>query len=359
MPLASQLPLSPRAGVIDVVDVHVGGGLHRVVLDGIRELPGQSILERMTYLRDKADGLRQILLHEPRGGHPSLYADLVVEPNNPLADAGFIIMELLAYPLISGTNTMSTAIALLETGRIPVSDGRRKLVLEAPGGLIDVEAHCENGKVRSITYEAITPSYVAARDLSVEVPGRGIVRFDLIWTGAFYPVVDAKAQGFDLIRDEEDELVRFAREFVPATWEEHRPLHPVFGDEGPLSFVVFAGDLEIAADGCRERRVCCYEYPRKSVCRAPAGVPSTAVLVQLVEQGKPAIGDTLRTRFIFGSDLQATVTGTTPYHGNSGVTVAVTGKGWITTRSQIIVDFSDPLTPRDGLDTIMKSECSV
>src|SRR5215475_13687851 len=89
-----------RSGAIDVVDVHVGGDLHRIVLGGISELPGTSVVEKMNYLKNEADGLRQILLHEPRGGHPSLYADLIVKPEHPSADAAFIIMELMEYPLI-------------------------------------------------------------------------------------------------------------------------------------------------------------------------------------------------------------------------------------------------------------------
>ncbi|WP_084811049.1 proline racemase family protein [Ensifer sp. BR816] len=354
MSQTSQLPISPRSGVIDVVDVHVGGDLHRIVLDGIVELPGESVLEKMTHLRDNADGLRQILLEEPRGGHPSLYADLVVEPKNPKADAAFIIMELMGYPLISGTNTMSTAIALLEMGRLPMVEGPNSLVLEAPGGLIDVDAYCENGKVKSVAYKANTPSYMAARDLVLDMPGRGKIKFDLIWTGAFYPVVNASELGFKLIREDEASLVEFARDFIPMIREHHHPVHPVFGDEVPLSFVVFAGEPDKVAEGEWERRICCYEYPRNSVCRAPAGVPSTAVLVQLVEQGKLSVGDALRTISIFDTDLLANVVSVDPYHGRNGVTVTVTGRGWITTRSQIIVDLSDPLTPRDGLDGVLE-----
>ena len=351
--------LSPNAGIVDVVDVHVGGDLHRIVLSGTKEPPGRSVLEKMHYVRDSADGLRQLLLQEPRGGHPSLFADLIVEPVDPSADAGFIIMELMGYPLISGTNTMSTAIALLETGRVKMADGMNNLVLEAPGGLIDVDAQCRNGKVQAVTYRAKTPSYVAAQGLSVDMPGVGAVKFDIIWTGAFYPVVNATELGFALARSEEEALVAFARKLVPLIRAVERPIHPVYGDEGPISFVVFAADAE-KHDGHWERRVCCYEYPRNSVCRAPAGVPSTAVMVQLVHRGQFDVGDVLRTRSIFDTDLSACVVGLTEYHGHVGVLAEVTGSGWITARSQLIVDFSDPLTPQSGLSEIIlgKSEHS-
>lgn len=342
-----------RPATLDVVDVHVGGDLHRIVLRGIKPLPGATVLEQMKYLRAEGDGLRKILLHEPRGGHPSLFADLVVASANPEADAGFIIMEMMGYPLISGTNTMSTAIALLETGHIPMRDGVCSVTLEAPGGLVQVKADCRDGKVNSVTYEAQTPSYVAHGGLEVQVPGWGAVTFDVVWTGAFYPIVDASTLGFHLVSAEEEELVRFAKAFVPAAREVCHPIHPAFGDEGPLSFVVFASPLTGSVSSGWERRVCCYEYPRTSVCRSPAGVPTTAVAVQLFNRGALNAGDTLRSISVFDTDLHARITGTEDYHGYKAVRAAVTGTGWITMRSQLIVDFRDPLTPQEGLPGLL------
>jgi proline racemase len=342
-----------RPSEIEVVDVHVGGDLHRIVLNGIAELPGATVLEKMNYLRSDGDGLRQLLLQEPRGGHPSLYADLVVPPSDHRADAGFIIMELMGYPVISGTNTISTATALLETGRIPMIDGEVTLVLEAPGGLIDVIAECVGGKVRSVSYEANTPSFVHSSGLSIDVPGRGLVEFDLIWTGAFYPVVDAKAIGFDLVKDEEAELVRFAQDFLAVAGERYRPIHPVFGDEGPLSFVVFAGEALTTNTTQIECRVCCYELPRTNVCRSPAGVPTTAVLARLVFRDQLKLGESLRSESIFGSDLTATLIQIDDYHGYQGIRVMVRGTGWVTARSKLVVDFDDPLTPDAGLQQLL------
>ncbi len=341
------------AGIVEVVDVHVGGDLHRVVVGGVIEPPGSSVMEKMQHIKQHADGLRKLLLHEPRGGHPSLFADLVVKPANPEADAGFIIMEMMGYPLISGTNTMSTAIALLETGILPMHEGQNRLRLEAPGGLIDVLVDCKKGKTRSVTYAANTPSYVAATDLVIDLPEYGKIRYDVVWTGAFYPIVDASSLGFELLREEEEELVRFARVFVRAVQSEARPVHPEFGDEGPFSFVVFAGKLGQGEAGDLECRVCCYEYPRNSVCRAPAGVPSTAVLSRFANRGQLEVNQRVRTVSIFGTDLRAHVTEAVDYHGYPGFKASVTGAGWVTARSQLLVDFTDALTPREGLASVL------
>jgi proline racemase len=355
MTVDATIPEAPlaRPATVDVVDVHVGGDLHRIVVGGIKALPGATVLNQMEYLKTEGDGLRQLLLHEPRGGHPSLFADLVVSSAHPEADAGFIIMEMMGYPLISGTNTMSTTVALLETGRISMRNGVCPVTLEAPGGLVHVQAECAGGKVTKVTYEAQTPSFVADSGLEADVPGWGTVKFDLVWSGAFYPIVDATALGYSLVRDEEEELVRFAKAFVPAARAVCRPVHPEFGDEGPLSFVVFAGPIEDAAGGERQCRVCCYEYPRNSVCRSPAGVPTTSVVVRLLHRGALSVGDSLRSVSIFGTDLRAEITGTVDYFGRQGVRVSVAGVGWITARSQLVVDFRDPLTPQDGLPALL------
>lgn len=353
MGISKTYPDRPGTAILDAVDVHVGGDLHRIVLDGLLPIKGESVLERMHFLRDHADGLRKILLDEPRGGHPSLFADVVVPPSHPDAHAGFIIMERMGYPLLSGTNTMSTAIALLETGRIPMLDGIVPLTLEAPGGLLDVWAECLQGKVESVTYKAQTPSFILAENLSIDVPGYGDVTFDVAWTGAFYPLIDASSVGIDMISSNEEEIVRFSRAFIRAVRPEYQPVHPKFGDEGPLSFVVLTCPLAKEADGF-VRTVCCYEYPQNSVCRCPAGVPSTAATAQAFCQGRLQVGDILRTVSIFGSHLQVSIDEPVTYHGSQGIRVSVKGSGWITTRSQILVDFSDPTTPEQGLKALVR-----
>lgn len=341
---------------IDTVDVHVGGDVHRIVVGGVEDLPGTSVLEQMQHLRDEADALRLVLLEEPRGGLPSLFADLIVPPVHPDADAGFIIMERMGYPLISGTNTMSTAIALVETGKVSVSEGSNDLTLEAPGGLINVSVECRDGRVETVEYQAQTPSFVAERGLTVSVPGWGDIQFDVIWTGAFYPIVDAGALDIGLTPQDEEELVRFSKAFVEAARQVCHPIHPEFGDEGPLSFVIIAGDPVRRGPSQLTREVNCYEYPRSSICRSPAGVPSTAATVQLVDRGFSA--DDLaevRTVSAFGHDLVVRVVENVEYHGLRGTRVTVKGRGWITMRSRLVIDFADPMNPTPGLRAITRA----
>ncbi|RWB32190.1 MAG: proline racemase [Mesorhizobium sp.] len=340
---------------VDVVDVHVGGDVHRIVLGGVEDIPGFTVRDKMEYLRDEADGLRKLLLHEPRGGHPSLYADIIVPPSIAGADAGYVIMEMMGYPFMSGTNTMSTAIALLETGRIPMKDGPTEIALEAPAGLVKVTADCQGGKVLGIRYQSDTPSFLYARNHAVDVPGIGSVPFDIAWTGAFYPLVRASDFGFKLVRDEEEQLVRFAKEFLAEARQTVKVVHPVFGDEGPLSFVQFVGEPEKGTETTFECRGCNYVFPGNSVVRSPAGVPTTAMLVQLYDRKKLAPGETLNTTSIFGTSLKATLSEEVSYYGFEAVRAQIEGSGWVTAQSRLVVDFDDPLIPSDGLKKVLSS----
>ena len=160
------------ARVIQCVDAHAEGEPSRIVVGGVLDVPGETMLDKMHAL-ERDDRLRRILLFEPRGSAP-LSADLVLPSSHPEADAGFIIMESSSYEGMSGTNTINTAAVLLETGLVEMVEPVTEMVLEAPAGLVRVRAECAGGRVERITFENV-PSFVEVLDAPVEVPGSRLV----------------------------------------------------------------------------------------------------------------------------------------------------------------------------------------
>src|ERR1044071_7350456 len=169
--------------VIHCVDAHAEGEQSRIVVGGVLDVPGATMLEKALWLEREGDWLRRLCLFEPRGSAP-LSAALVLPPADPEADAGFIIMESSSYEGMSGTNTINTAAVLLETGMVPVVEPVTSMVLEAPAGLVRVRAECSGGNVDRITFENV-PSFCTALDAVVEVPGVGTVNVDVAYGGAF------------------------------------------------------------------------------------------------------------------------------------------------------------------------------
>src|SRR5579862_5620307 len=134
------------------------------------------MFEKMKYLEQQADGLRLLMLREPRG-YPAANCNLILPATHPEADAGFVIMEQTEYPPMSGTNTICVVTVLIETGMVPAVEPVTHLKLETPAGLIGVDAEVRDGKVKKVTFRNV-PAFAAYLDAPVEVAGLGTVTVD-------------------------------------------------------------------------------------------------------------------------------------------------------------------------------------
>src|SRR5918993_126890 len=142
------------ARMIQAVDAHAAGEPGRVIVGGVLDVPGDSMFDKMAWLQANRDDLRLLMLREPRG-FPAANCNLILPPTRPEAQAGYVIMEQVEYPGMSGTNTMCVATVLLETGMLPMVEPVTELTLESPAGLIRVRADCLNGKVKRVTFRNV------------------------------------------------------------------------------------------------------------------------------------------------------------------------------------------------------------
>ena len=78
---------------------------------------------------------------------------------------GYIILEQeKVYPLFSGHNTVCVAVAVIELGMVETAD-LVNFKLEAPGGIVDIEARMTGKRVDSISMIGMK-SFVEKQDLS-------------------------------------------------------------------------------------------------------------------------------------------------------------------------------------------------
>src|SRR5512140_169539 len=94
--------------MISAVDLHACGEPGRVIVGGVLDVPGRTMFEKMRYFEANADELRLRMLREPRG-YPATCCNLVLPPTRPEAAAGYVIMEQVEYPGMSGNNTICVA----------------------------------------------------------------------------------------------------------------------------------------------------------------------------------------------------------------------------------------------------------
>ncbi|RTR06538.1 proline racemase family protein [Halomonas nitroreducens] len=335
---------------IRLMDTHAGGDVSRIVLGGIDPLPGATVREQMHYLRDDADGLRKLLLDEPYG-IPEMSVDLIVPATDPEAEVGYIIMEVMGYPIYSGSNTICTATAVLEAGLVPKQEGQQRFILESPAGQVHIEAKVVDNVVEAITCEGL-PSYIDTYRASIHVPTIGDVTYSVAYSGGFYALVEAAELGFSLVREEERALADCAHKIVEALQAERGFSHYTLGDVGPLPFLHFMGPVDQISDHFYRSRSTTYVHPGV-ICRSTTGTGTSARLALMNYEGRLKAGDKLETVSLRETGFIGEITDTRQEGTHQVVENTITGKAYVLAHSDVVINLEDPLVDDGSLHHIL------
>lgn len=336
------------SNLIHAVDAHAAGEHGRVITGGVVDVPGTTMFDKMTWLRTEGDALRLRMLREPRG-YPAANCNLILPSSHPEADAGFVIMEHVEYPGMSGTNTICVVTVLLETGMLPMREPVTELTLEAPAGLIRVRADCANGKVTRVTFRNV-PAFATHLDATVEVPQLGTVSVDVAYGGMFYVIADARQFGLRLTPDEGRDVVRIG-EMVKAAAREQLPVvHPEQpGFEGitiaQLSGPPLAGDADwqnavVVSTGQLD-----WDRPSTwtgALDRSPCGTGTSAKMATLHARGKLGLHQDFRHAGILGTVFTGRLVEEVQVGPYRAVVPTIAGQAWITGMATYCLDPTDP-----------------
>jgi proline racemase len=336
------------SSLITAVEAHAGGEPGRVITSGVVDVPGDSMFAKMRYLAEHRDDIRLRMLREPRG-YPGLCCNIILPPTTPDADAGFVIMEQMEYPAMSGSNTICVTTALLETGILPMSEPVTELVLEAPAGLIRVTADCQDGKVTGVTFENV-PAFTVHLGAPVEVPGQGTVTVDVAWGGMFYVIADAAAVGLRLTPDEGRDIVRVGEMIKLATKEQLPAVHP---ENNLISGVTIAqfSSPPTRPDATMKNTVVIStgepSWDRPSsftgvLDRSACGTGTCAKMATLHARGQLGLNEPFVHESILGTTFTGRLLRETSVGNYPAVVPTITGQAWIYGLSQYLLDPTDP-----------------
>ena len=324
--------------VLNVVECHAAGEVGKVVTGGFGDVPGETMFDKMRYIEQHRDDVRQLLLREPRGGVVHV-ANIVLPSNHPEAAMGYVILEANEYPAMSGSNTITTATVLLETGMVAMSEPVTELVLEAPAGLIRLSCACKDGKVTAVTFTN-QPAFVYHLDATLEVDGMGPVTVDVAWGGMAYVLADAAALGFALTPDEGRELCELGQRLKKAGAEQLTAIHPTHPEFPGITQTEFTGPLRREQGVLTSRNAVIVSPGRLD--RSPCGTGTSARLAVLHAKGQVAPGEQFVHESIIGTRFSSRIMQLTTVGELPAVIPSVTGQAWITELSQVGVDPSDP-----------------
>jgi proline racemase len=320
---------------IQSVESHTEGMPTRVVTGGVGQVPGETMNDKRLYFIEHLDGIRELLVNEPRG-HAAMSGAILQAPTRPDADWGVIFIEVSGCLPMCGHGTIGVATVLVETGMVAVEEPVTTIRLDTPAGLVVARVAVNDGHADAVTIENV-PSYVERLDEVIEVPGLGAVPYSIAFGGNFYAMVELDRVGLPFDRSRAADILDAGLRIMDAVNTERPPRHP------EIDGVDRCHHVEFIAPGSDAR------LSRHAMAihpgwfdRSPCGTGTSARMAELWARGELAIGADFVNESFIGSRFVGRLVGETDVAGIPAVVPTVTGRAWVTGLSQHLLDPSDP-----------------
>lgn len=322
--------------VYRTIDTHTGGNPTRTVISGLPRLNGSTMAEKMLDMKRNHDGVRKLLMFEPRG-HEVMSGACLVQPCDPAADVGVIFIETGGYLPMCGHDTIGFCTALVECGLVPVQEPLTVIHLDTPAGLVRAEVTVRGGSALRVAFRNI-PAFLHG-ELTVKAEGVGNVICDIAYGGNFYAIVDARRIGLALEPGNAGKVVDTALLIRKAVNEHKVVEHPESPFIRGVTHIEFYGDPVHADANLRNAVV----IPPGGIDRSPCGTGTSAKLATLYAQGKIGLNETFVHESIVGSLFHARVLEETSVGGLPAVITEIAGSAWLMGMHTFYSHDDDPL----------------
>ena len=325
---------------ITTIDAHTAGEPLRIITSGLPNLPGDTILAKRRYAQKHIDHLRRALMWEPRG-HADMYGCIVTEPVTPDGDLGVLFLHNAGFSTMCGHGIIGLAKVGLDTGLIDKPGDKPVVKMDTPAGRVTAYGIRENGRITSISFHNV-PSFVYARDQTVDVPGIGQLRYDVAFGGAFYAFCNAEDLGVNITRSDFRKLIDVGVRVKQAVMDSLTITHPFEQDLGFLYGTIIVGNAHNPQH--HSRNVCIFADGEVDRCPTGTGVSARAALHYA--RGDIGLNVPITIESILGTTFTGEVAEIAHFGSYEAVIPRVTGMAYITGRNELLLDPTDPL--RDG-----------
>ena len=335
--VAAGARIDPRPGSrwYTAVDSHTEGMPTRVVLDGVGTIPGETMNDKRLHFIEHLDGIRQLLVNEPRG-HAAMSGAILQPPTRDDCDWGVVYIEVSGCLPMCGHGTIGVATVLVEAGLVEVVEPVTTIRLDTPAGLVIASVKVEDGHAASVTLENV-PSFVVRLDAAVDVPGLGRVPYSLAFGGNFYAMVDLDAVGLPFDRSRQDDILAAGLAIMDAINAADPPSHPTIDGVDHCHHVEF---IAPGSDATLSRHAMAIHPGWFD--RSPCGTGTSARMAELWARGElPLQTDFVNESFI-GSRFVGRLVAETDVAGTPAVVPTITGRAWVTGTARYLLDPTDP-----------------
>lgn len=330
--------------MVSVIDTHCAGEPARIVTGGVLNIPGGDMASKRAYMMSERDGLRKMLMLEPRG-HNDMFGSYLTEPVTEGSDFGIVFMDAGGYLNMCGHNTIAAVTTVVTTGMVDVKQPHTVVTLDTPAGLVRVEAEVsgDHNQVGEVGFLNV-PSFVYQQDIEADIPQVGHLKFDIAFGGSFFVIVstdDNEAINIPIEPENASEFARLGLLIRDYVNDHYRPSHPILEHINEVDLVEFYTTKTETADA---RNV--VVFGNGQVDRSPCGTGTSAKVALMHAKGQLAIGKDFIYESIVRASFRARVNETTTIEGQNasfpGVIPYVAGRAYITGFNTYVVDPQDP-----------------
>ena len=307
----------PSYSSVQVIDSHTAGEPTRVVIAGGPDLGSGALTERLACFRKRYDFFRSGVVNEPRGSDVVVGA-ILLEPFDPACEAAVIYFNNVGYLGMCGHGTIGLVRTLEHMGRIGPGEHR----IETPSGVVTTTLHASG----QVTVENV-PAYRLHKDVSVDVPGYGVVTGDVAWGGNWFFLTNIP--GLSLALANVRELSQCAQAIKTALAG-----NGITGTRGEKIDHVELFGAPAATEADSRNFVLC---PGNAYDRSPCGTGTSAKMACLYEDGQLSPGKVWRQEGILGTYFDGSVS-----VKDGQVIPSITGEAYVTGEARLFFAEKDP-----------------
>ncbi|MCC0680909.1 proline racemase [Clostridioides sp. ES-S-0005-03] len=322
---------------IQAIDSHTAGEATRIVVGGIPNIKGNSMPEKKEYLEKNLDYLRTAIMLEPRG-HNDMFGSVMTQPCCPDADFGIIFMDGGGYLNMCGHGTIGAMTAAIETGVVPAVEPITHVVMEAPAGIIRGDVTVVDGKAKEVSFLNV-PAFLYKEGVEVDLPGVGIVKFDISFGGSFFAIIHASQLGLKIEPQNAGKLTELAMKLRDIINEKIEIQHPTLAHIKTVDLVEIY-DEPTHPEATYKNVVI---FGQGQVDRSPCGTGTSAKLATLHAKGELKVGEKFVYESILGTLFKGEIVEETKVADFNAVVPKISGSAYITGFNHFVIDEEDPL----------------
>jgi proline racemase len=327
---------------IVTLDYHVGGEPIRLVVDGLPEIPGDTINDKRLYIQEHLDDVRLTLTREPRG-HRDMFAGIITDPVTEGSRFGIVFMDARRYPYMCGHGMIGAVTAFAEMGCLDEQGNEAHLVVDSPAGPVRAGVRLRETAGQALGVESVAiqmeSAFAFLLDQALDVPELGRITVDVCFAGGFFVMVSTEELGVTLSPENARTLAHWGMAIIEAANQQLEVRHPTRPYIDTVDVVEFY-DLRGHRDGFGKNVVVLGEG---HVDRSPCGTGTAAKMALLHRRGLLSTGQTFVNQGILETRFEGRIVAESTLGDLPVIIPEIRGSAHATGLHRFVVTSGDPL----------------